>query len=98
MINKSYYKIKRQTWNLVQYIFSSMNQLLFHLYRCLQVHVAFRLVSVVICLSAPCLCHSSPFLTPQYAPEDALMHAHGPVHAHDPTGTLLTQPKEWVCI
>ncbi|XP_028436238.1 epithelial splicing regulatory protein 1 isoform X3 [Perca flavescens] len=34
----------------------------------------------------------------QYAPEDALMHAHGPVHAHDPTGTLLTQPKEWVCI
>ncbi|KAA8591591.1 hypothetical protein FQN60_016965 [Etheostoma spectabile] len=31
----------------------------------------------------------------QYAPEDALMHAHGPVHAHDPTGTLLTQPKEW---
>lgn len=34
----------------------------------------------------------------QYAPEDALMHAHGPVQAHDPTGTLLTQPKEWVCI
>uniref|UniRef100_A0A4W6CBP0 Epithelial splicing regulatory protein 1 n=1 Tax=Lates calcarifer TaxID=8187 RepID=A0A4W6CBP0_LATCA len=34
----------------------------------------------------------------QYAPEDALMHAHGPVHAHDPTRTLLTQPKEWVCI
>ncbi|XP_078109116.1 epithelial splicing regulatory protein 1 isoform X5 [Sander vitreus] len=34
----------------------------------------------------------------QYAPEDALMHAHGPVHAHDLTGTLLTQPKEWVCI
>ncbi|XP_041650266.1 epithelial splicing regulatory protein 1 isoform X4 [Cheilinus undulatus] len=34
----------------------------------------------------------------QYAPEDALMHAHGPVHAHDPTGTLLAQPKEWVCI
>uniref|UniRef100_A0A8C2X0Q0 Epithelial splicing regulatory protein 1 n=1 Tax=Cyclopterus lumpus TaxID=8103 RepID=A0A8C2X0Q0_CYCLU len=34
----------------------------------------------------------------QYAPEDALMHAHGPMHAHDPTGTLLTQPKEWVCI
>uniref|UniRef100_A0A8D0CN03 Epithelial splicing regulatory protein 1 n=1 Tax=Sander lucioperca TaxID=283035 RepID=A0A8D0CN03_SANLU len=34
----------------------------------------------------------------QYAPEDALMHTHGPVHAHDPTGTLLTQPKEWVCI
>ncbi|GLD63637.1 epithelial splicing regulatory protein 1 isoform X2 [Lates japonicus] len=31
----------------------------------------------------------------QYAPEDALMHAHGPVHAHDPTRTLLTQPKEW---
>ncbi|XP_041650264.1 epithelial splicing regulatory protein 1 isoform X2 [Cheilinus undulatus] len=31
----------------------------------------------------------------QYAPEDALMHAHGPVHAHDPTGTLLAQPKEW---
>uniref|UniRef100_A0AAQ5ZU84 RRM domain-containing protein n=1 Tax=Amphiprion ocellaris TaxID=80972 RepID=A0AAQ5ZU84_AMPOC len=34
----------------------------------------------------------------QYAPEDALMHAHGPVHAHDPARTLLTQPKEWVCI
>lgn len=34
----------------------------------------------------------------QYAPEDALMHAHGHVHAHDPAGTLLTQPKEWVCI
>uniref|UniRef100_A0A8C4DZM8 Epithelial splicing regulatory protein 1 n=1 Tax=Dicentrarchus labrax TaxID=13489 RepID=A0A8C4DZM8_DICLA len=33
-----------------------------------------------------------------YAPEDALMHAHGHVHAHDPAGTLLTQPKEWVCI
>ncbi|XP_039973172.1 epithelial splicing regulatory protein 1 isoform X1 [Xiphias gladius] len=31
----------------------------------------------------------------QYAPEDALMHAHGPVHAHDPARTLLTQPKEW---
>ncbi|XP_059194420.1 epithelial splicing regulatory protein 1 [Centropristis striata] len=31
----------------------------------------------------------------QYAPEDALVHAHGPLHAHDPTGTLLTQPKEW---
>ncbi|KAL6109197.1 esrp1 [Pungitius sinensis] len=31
----------------------------------------------------------------QYAPEDALMHAHGHVHAHDLTGTLLTQPKEW---
>ncbi|XP_076009926.1 epithelial splicing regulatory protein 1 isoform X2 [Genypterus blacodes] len=31
----------------------------------------------------------------QYAPEDALVHAHGPVHAHDPTRTLLTQPKEW---
>ncbi|XP_031709477.1 uncharacterized protein LOC116386969 [Anarrhichthys ocellatus] len=31
----------------------------------------------------------------QYAPEDALMHAHGPLLAHDPTGTLLTQPKEW---
>uniref|UniRef100_A0A3B4GQQ6 Epithelial splicing regulatory protein 1 n=1 Tax=Pundamilia nyererei TaxID=303518 RepID=A0A3B4GQQ6_9CICH len=34
----------------------------------------------------------------QYAPEDAFMHAHGPVHTHDPTRTLLTQPKEWVCI
>ncbi|XP_042345755.1 epithelial splicing regulatory protein 1 isoform X2 [Plectropomus leopardus] len=31
----------------------------------------------------------------QYAPEDALVHAHGALHAHDPTGTLLTQPKEW---
>ncbi|KAF7669708.1 hypothetical protein LDENG_00147210 [Lucifuga dentata] len=31
----------------------------------------------------------------QYAPEDALMHAHGPVHTHDPARTLLTQPKEW---
>ncbi|KAM4736551.1 epithelial splicing regulatory protein 1 isoform 2-T3 [Anableps anableps] len=31
----------------------------------------------------------------QYAPEDALIHAHGAVHAHDPTRTLLTQPKEW---
>lgn len=35
---------------------------------------------------------------PQYAPEDALVHAHGPVHAHDSARTLLTQPKEWVCI
>ncbi|XP_008321263.1 epithelial splicing regulatory protein 1 isoform X3 [Cynoglossus semilaevis] len=34
----------------------------------------------------------------QYTPEEALMHAHGPVHAHDPARTLLTQPKEWVCI
>ncbi|KAM4567845.1 epithelial splicing regulatory protein 1 isoform 4-T4 [Fundulus diaphanus] len=34
----------------------------------------------------------------QYAPEDALIHAHGAVHAHDPARTLLTQPKEWVCI
>ncbi|XP_072250417.1 epithelial splicing regulatory protein 1 isoform X4 [Leuresthes tenuis] len=34
----------------------------------------------------------------QYTPEDALMHAHGPMHAHDPARTLLTQPKEWVCI
>ncbi|XP_071385328.1 epithelial splicing regulatory protein 1 isoform X2 [Centroberyx affinis] len=31
----------------------------------------------------------------QYTPEDALVHAHGPVHAHDPARTLLTQPKEW---
>ncbi|KAM4567843.1 epithelial splicing regulatory protein 1 isoform 2-T2 [Fundulus diaphanus] len=31
----------------------------------------------------------------QYAPEDALIHAHGAVHAHDPARTLLTQPKEW---
>ncbi|XP_061572773.1 epithelial splicing regulatory protein 1 isoform X2 [Cololabis saira] len=31
----------------------------------------------------------------QYTPEDALMHAHGPMHAHDPARTLLTQPKEW---
>uniref|UniRef100_A0A3P8UGW1 Epithelial splicing regulatory protein 1 n=1 Tax=Cynoglossus semilaevis TaxID=244447 RepID=A0A3P8UGW1_CYNSE len=30
--------------------------------------------------------------------QEALMHAHGPVHAHDPARTLLTQPKEWVCI
>uniref|UniRef100_A0A3P9KRI9 Epithelial splicing regulatory protein 1 n=1 Tax=Oryzias latipes TaxID=8090 RepID=A0A3P9KRI9_ORYLA len=34
----------------------------------------------------------------QYAPEDALMHAHGPVHSHDPARTFVTQPKEWVCI
>uniref|UniRef100_A0A667X2P6 Epithelial splicing regulatory protein 1 n=1 Tax=Myripristis murdjan TaxID=586833 RepID=A0A667X2P6_9TELE len=34
----------------------------------------------------------------QYTPEDGLVHAHGPVHAHDPARTLLTQPKEWVCI
>lgn len=34
----------------------------------------------------------------QYTPEDALIHAHGAVHAHDPARTLLTQPKEWVCI
>uniref|UniRef100_A0A8C5I051 RRM domain-containing protein n=1 Tax=Gouania willdenowi TaxID=441366 RepID=A0A8C5I051_GOUWI len=34
----------------------------------------------------------------QYSPEDALVHAHGPMHAHDPARTLLTQPKEWVCI
>uniref|UniRef100_A0A8D3B8S2 Epithelial splicing regulatory protein 1 n=1 Tax=Scophthalmus maximus TaxID=52904 RepID=A0A8D3B8S2_SCOMX len=34
----------------------------------------------------------------QYAPEDALVHAHGPMHAHDPARTMLTQPKEWVCI
>nr|XP_020462882.1 epithelial splicing regulatory protein 1 [Monopterus albus] len=34
----------------------------------------------------------------QYAPEEVLMHAHGPVHAHNPARTLLTQPKEWVCI
>uniref|UniRef100_A0A3B4B883 RRM domain-containing protein n=1 Tax=Periophthalmus magnuspinnatus TaxID=409849 RepID=A0A3B4B883_9GOBI len=32
----------------------------------------------------------------QYAAEDALVHA--PVHAQDPSRTLLTQPKEWVCI
>ncbi|XP_028282327.1 epithelial splicing regulatory protein 1 isoform X5 [Parambassis ranga] len=31
----------------------------------------------------------------QYAPEEALMHAHGPMQVHDPTRTLLTQPKEW---
>ncbi|XP_029928732.1 epithelial splicing regulatory protein 1 isoform X2 [Myripristis murdjan] len=31
----------------------------------------------------------------QYTPEDGLVHAHGPVHAHDPARTLLTQPKEW---
>ncbi|KAF7227303.1 epithelial splicing regulatory protein 1 isoform X2 [Nothobranchius furzeri] len=31
----------------------------------------------------------------QYAPEDALVHAHGSMHAHDPARTLLTQPKEW---
>ncbi|XP_029958093.1 epithelial splicing regulatory protein 1 isoform X2 [Salarias fasciatus] len=31
----------------------------------------------------------------QYAPEDALMHPHGPVHAQDQARTLLTQPKEW---
>ncbi|KAM9783037.1 epithelial splicing regulatory protein 1 [Neosynchiropus ocellatus] len=31
----------------------------------------------------------------QYTPEDALMHAHVPVHAHDPARTVLTQPKEW---
>ncbi|XP_028325781.1 epithelial splicing regulatory protein 1 isoform X3 [Gouania willdenowi] len=31
----------------------------------------------------------------QYSPEDALVHAHGPMHAHDPARTLLTQPKEW---
>uniref|UniRef100_A0A3Q3VYS6 RRM domain-containing protein n=1 Tax=Mola mola TaxID=94237 RepID=A0A3Q3VYS6_MOLML len=34
----------------------------------------------------------------QYAPEDVLLHAHGHMHAHDPAGTLITQPKEWVCI
>uniref|UniRef100_A0A096MF52 Epithelial splicing regulatory protein 1 n=1 Tax=Poecilia formosa TaxID=48698 RepID=A0A096MF52_POEFO len=34
----------------------------------------------------------------QYAPEDALIHAHAAVHSHDPARTLLTQPKEWVCI
>lgn len=32
----------------------------------------------------------------QYAAEEALVHA--PVHAQDPSRTLLTQPKEWVCI
>ncbi|XP_034030750.1 epithelial splicing regulatory protein 1 isoform X3 [Thalassophryne amazonica] len=31
----------------------------------------------------------------QYTPDDALMHAHGSVHGHDPARTLLTQPKEW---
>ncbi|XP_062255609.1 epithelial splicing regulatory protein 1 isoform X2 [Platichthys flesus] len=31
----------------------------------------------------------------QYAPEDALLHAHGALHAHDPARTMLTQPKEW---
>ncbi|XP_038146947.1 epithelial splicing regulatory protein 1 isoform X2 [Cyprinodon tularosa] len=31
----------------------------------------------------------------QYAPEDALIHAQGAVHTHDPARTLLTQPKEW---
>ncbi|CAG6015474.1 unnamed protein product [Menidia menidia] len=31
----------------------------------------------------------------QYTPEDALMHTHGPMHGHDPTRTLFTQPKEW---
>ncbi|KAM4601430.1 epithelial splicing regulatory protein 1 isoform 2-T2 [Polymixia lowei] len=31
----------------------------------------------------------------QYAHEDGLIHAHGPVNAHDLTRTLLTQPKEW---
>lgn len=60
--------------------------------------VASRSVPVVACHSASSFCYSSPFTTTQYAPEDALVHAHGHVHAHDPTGTLLTQPKEWVCI
>ncbi|XP_041844960.1 epithelial splicing regulatory protein 1 isoform X2 [Melanotaenia boesemani] len=31
----------------------------------------------------------------QYAPEDALMQAHGLMHAHDPARTLVPQPKEW---
>uniref|UniRef100_A0A7N8X021 Epithelial splicing regulatory protein 1 n=1 Tax=Mastacembelus armatus TaxID=205130 RepID=A0A7N8X021_9TELE len=34
----------------------------------------------------------------QYAPEDVIVHTPGPMHAHDPARTLLTQPKEWVCI
>ncbi|CAN9514239.1 unnamed protein product [Ophioblennius macclurei] len=33
----------------------------------------------------------------QYAPEDALMHPHGPVHVQDQARTLLAQSKEWVC-
>lgn len=41
--------------------------------------------------------HYSPLLAPQYAPEDVILHAHGPVHAQDPTGTLITH-KDWVCI
>lgn len=45
-----------------------------------------------------CLCYTPPFIMTQYAPDDALIHAHGAVHAHDPARTLLTQPKEWVCI
>uniref|UniRef100_A0A674NML8 Epithelial splicing regulatory protein 1 n=1 Tax=Takifugu rubripes TaxID=31033 RepID=A0A674NML8_TAKRU len=32
-----------------------------------------------------------------YAPEDVVLRAHGPVHAQDPTGTLITH-KDWVCI
>uniref|UniRef100_H3DLY8 Epithelial splicing regulatory protein 1 n=1 Tax=Tetraodon nigroviridis TaxID=99883 RepID=H3DLY8_TETNG len=32
-----------------------------------------------------------------YAPEDVILHAHGPVHAQDPTGTLIAH-KDWVCI
>ncbi|XP_026173177.1 epithelial splicing regulatory protein 1 isoform X2 [Mastacembelus armatus] len=31
----------------------------------------------------------------QYAPEDVIVHTPGPMHAHDPARTLLTQPKEW---
>uniref|UniRef100_A0A8C7S9M0 Epithelial splicing regulatory protein 1 n=1 Tax=Oncorhynchus mykiss TaxID=8022 RepID=A0A8C7S9M0_ONCMY len=34
----------------------------------------------------------------QYATEDGLVHAHANMHDHDPSRTLLTQPKEWVCI
>uniref|UniRef100_A0A8C7SK23 Epithelial splicing regulatory protein 1 n=1 Tax=Oncorhynchus mykiss TaxID=8022 RepID=A0A8C7SK23_ONCMY len=33
----------------------------------------------------------------QYATEDGLVHAHANMHDHDPSRTLLTQPKEWVC-
>lgn len=55
-----------------------------------------------MCLSAPppphtLQSHYSPFLAPQYAPEDVILHAHGPAHAQDPTGTLIPH-KDWVCI
>lgn len=52
----------------------------------------------IVCVSQPPLqSHYSPFLAPQYAPEDVILHAHGPVHAQDPTGTLIAH-KDWVCI